>query len=133
LQAHWKYKAVTLDPFTYPDDPRNTISIESVFMRYIDGKKYMFMTDMYQQFLIVYRFDGEIAVPAAFFCIAWDGQWDKYTWQMDKRPKWNDAPNRCWLWRDNNGDGQVQKEEFSIYDLGYGYAKGVEIDKNGNI
>jgi hypothetical protein len=133
LQSHWNYKAVTIDPFTYPDDPRITISLESVFMRYIDGKKYMFLTDMYQQFLIVYRFEGEIAIPAAFFCVAWDGQWDKYTWQMDKRPKWTDGNGKRWLWRDNNGDGQVQKDEFSIYDLEYPYVKGLEIDQNGNV
>jgi hypothetical protein len=133
FQSHWKYKSVTIDPFTYPDDPRITISLESVFMRYIDGKKYMFLTDMYQQFIIVYRFEGEIAIPSAFFCVAWDGQWDKYTWQIDKRPKWSDSNTRRWLWRDNNGDGQVQKDEFSIYDLGYPYVKGLDIDKNGNV
>jgi hypothetical protein len=133
LQAHWKYKAVTLDPFSYPDDPRITISLESTFIRYIDGKKYMFLTDMYQQFLIGYRFEGEIAIPAVFFCVAWDGQWDKYTWQIDKRPKWTNGEGKRWLWRDNNGDGQVQKDEFSIYDLGYPYVKGLDIDQNGNV
>lgn len=133
LQAHWKYKAVTIDPFTYPDDPRITISLESTFIRYVNGKKYMYLTDMYQQFLIVYRFDGEIAVPAAFFCVAWDGQWDKYTWQMDKRPKWINGDTKRWMWRDNNGDGQVQKDEFSIYDIGYPYVKGLDIDQNGNV
>ncbi len=128
LQAHWKYAAQTLDPFKYPDDPRILNSLESIFIRYIDGKKFMFLTNMYTEFVCVYRFDGEIAVPCAFFCADWDGQWDKYSWQIDKRPT-----GSRWMWRDNNGDGQVQASEFSSYDLGYPYIKGLDIDKGGNI
>jgi hypothetical protein len=133
LQAHWKYAAQTLDPFRYPDDPRLDNSLESTFIRYIDGKKFMFLTNMYSEFLVVYRFDGEIAVPCAFFSVAWDGQWDKYKWQIDKRPKFNNAEGNRWMWRDNNGDGQVQKEEFTTYNLGYPHIKGIDIDKNGNV
>jgi hypothetical protein len=133
LQAHWKYKAQTLDPFKYPDDPRLVNSLESTFIRYIDGKKFMFLTNMYSEFLIAFRFDGEIAVPCAFFTVAWDGQWEKYNWQIDKRPKYSNNENMRWFWRDNNGDGQVQEEEFTLYDLGYPYLKGLEIDKNGNV
>lgn len=133
LQAHWKYAAQTLDPFKYPDDPRLDNALESTFIRYIDGKKFMFLTNMYSEFLCVYRFDGEIAVPCAFFAVAWDGQWEKYAWQIDKRPKYTNEEGNRWLWRDNNGDGQVQKEEFSVYNLGYPHIKGIEIDKNGNV
>jgi len=133
LQTHWKYKAQTLDPFKYPDDPRLVNALESTYIRYIDGKKFMFLTNMYSEFLCVYRFDGEIAVPCAFFAVSWDGQWEKYTWQIDKRPKLPDVEGTRWLWRDNNGDGQVQKEEFSAYNLGYPYIKGLDIDKNGNV
>jgi hypothetical protein len=133
LQAHWKYKAQTLDPFKYPDDPRLVNALESTMIRYIDGKKFMFLTNMYSEFLCVYRFDGEIAVPCAFFTVAWDGQWEKYTWQLDKRPKLTDVEGNRWLWRDNNGDGQVQKEEFTAYNIGYPYIKGIDIDKNGNV
>ncbi len=133
LQAHWKYAAQTLDPFKYPDDPRLVNSLESTIIRYIDGKKFMFLTNMYSEFLCVYRFDGEIAVPCAFFTVAWDGQWEKYSWQQDKRPKLADAEGNRWLWRDNNGDGQVQKEEFSAYNIGYPFIKGIDVDKNGNV
>ncbi len=133
LQAHWQYKAQTLDPFKYPDDPRLVNSLETTFIKYIDGKKFMFLTNMYSEFLCVYRFDGEIAVPCAFFTVAWDGQWEKYSWQIDKRPKVNATEGSRWLWRDNNGDGQVQKEEFTAYDIKYPYIKGIEIDNNGNI
>jgi len=133
LQAHWKYKAQTIDPFKYPDDPRLVNSLESTFIRYIDGKKFMFLTNMYSEFLCVYRFEGEIAVPCAFFTVGWDGQWEKYGWQLDKRPKLPEVEGNRWLWRDNNGDGQVQKEEFTAYNIGYPYIKGIDIDKNGNV
>jgi len=133
LQAHWKYAAQTLDPFRYPDDPRLDNSLESTIIRYIDGKRFMFLTNMYSEFLCVYRFDGEIAVPCAFFTVAWDGQWEKYSWQKDKRPKLPDVEGNRWLWRDNNGDGQVQKDEFTTYNLGYPHIKGIDIDKNGNV
>jgi len=133
LQAHWKYKAQTLDPFKYPDDPRLLNSLESTFIRYIDGKKFMFLTNMYSEFLIVYRFDGEIAVPCAFFSVNWDGQWNKYTWQIDKRPVLPNVEGNRWLWRDNNGDGQVQKDEFTAYNLGYPFIFGLDVDINGNI
>ncbi len=133
LQAHWKYKAQTLDPFRYPDDPRLVNALESTMIRYIDGKKFMFLTNMYAEFLCVYRFDGEIAVPCAFFCVGWDGLWEKYSWQINKRPKLKDGEGNRWMWRDNNGDGQVQKEEFTAYDIKYPYIKGIEIDKNGNV
>jgi len=128
LQAHWKYAAQTLDPFKYPDDPRLLTSLESTFIRYIDGKRFMFLTNMYTEFVCVYRFDGEIAVPCVFFCADWNGQWDKYSWQIDKRPT-----GSRWMWRDNNGDGQVQATEFTTYDLGYPYIKGLDIDKDGNV
>jgi hypothetical protein len=133
LQAHWAYAAQTLDPFKYPDDPRLDNALESTFIRYIDGKKFMYLTNMYSEFLCVYRFDGEIAVPCAFFTVAWDGQWEKYGWQIDKRPKFTNKEGNRWLWRDNNGDGQVQKEEFTVYNLGYPFIKGIDIDNNGNV
>lgn len=135
LQQHWSFEALTINPFLYPDDPRITLVLESVFIRRINGEKFMFLTDMYAQFLAVFRFDGEIAVPAAFFCVKFDGQWDKYPYMMDRRPKYDATahPGRRWLWRDANGDGQVTADEFSIYDIGGGFIEGIDIDADGNI
>jgi len=129
LQAHWKYKAQTIDPFKYPDDPRLRYNLESQIIRYIDGKKFMFLTTMYVEHLIVYRFEGEIAIPCAYFPVSWDGQGGNYPWQF----KYEGNGVKRWFWRDNNGDGQVQKDEFSMWNLDYIYLKGLDIDNNGNI
>lgn len=132
LQAHWKYIAQTLDPFKYPDDPRLNNSLESTFIRYINGKKFMFLVTMYAESLIVYRFEGEIAIPCAYFPVYSDGHWDMYPWKIDKRPGYSGGSLRM-FWRDNNGDGHVQKDEFSIFDIGYIYSMGLDIDQQGNI
>ena len=131
----WKYEATTIDPFKYPDDPRLVLPLEVSWVRRINGKKYMFQTNMYSEYMAVFKFEGEIAVPVALFSINWDGQWDKYPWQIDKRPKWdtNVEGTKRWMWRDNNGDGQVQVAEFTTYDIGYPYSWGITVDKNGNI
>jgi hypothetical protein len=136
IPGTWKYVATTMDPFKYPDDFRvGGSSVESAMVRRINGHKYLFLTNMYVEFLAVYRFEGEIAVPAALFSVGWDGQWMKYPWQSDKRPQWDPSKNEGlrWMWRDNNGDGQVQADEFSTYNLKYPYIRGLNVDKSGNI
>lgn len=129
----WTYQASTINPFKYPDDPRLSMPLETCWIRNIEGKKYMFLTDMYAQFLAVYRFDGEIAAPCAFFCIAWDGQWDKFKWMMDRRPKYKPDGGKRWMWVDRNGDGGVQVEEFELFDMGYPYVKGLDVDAKGDV
>ncbi len=132
----WIYKATTMDPFKYPDDFRvGGSSLETTMVRRINGKKYLFLTNMYAEFLAVYRFDGNIAVPAAVFCVGWDGQWMKFPWQSDKRPTWDVSknPTRRWMWRDNNGDGQVQSDEFSVYDLNYPYNSAIDVTGKGDV
>jgi hypothetical protein len=131
----WSFTSETINPFQYPDDPRLMMTMESTWMRRINGQKYMFQTNMYAEMLTVFRFDGEIAVPMAMFTIGWNGQWDKYPWQIDKRPTWdaNANPSRRWMWLDKNGDGQVTSDEFSIYDLSYPYNAGICVTGNGTV
>lgn len=59
----------------------------------------------------------------------------KFPWQSDKRPTWDVSknPTRRWMWRDNNGDGQVQADEFSVYDLNYPYNSAIDITGNGDV
>ncbi|MHA4806875.1 Ig-like domain-containing protein [Flavitalea flava] len=131
----WTFTSESINPFKYPDDPRLSMSMETTWMRRINGQKYMFQLNMYAEFLAVYRFDGEIAVPMAMFTIGWNGQWDKYKWQIDKRPTWdpNAYNSRRWLWVDKNGDGQVSSDEFSVYDIGYPYNTGIAVTANGTV
>jgi hypothetical protein len=72
----WKFAAVTLDPFRFPDDPRANMPLESAYIRRIAGKRFLFCTNMVGGYLAVFRFEenSEIAVPAAFFYLFASGQ-----------------------------------------------------------
>jgi hypothetical protein len=56
------YKAYTVDKFRYPDDPRlhnEDHLAASVFVRRIEGKRFLYLTGMYAKQLSVYRMKGE--------------------------------------------------------------------------
>ena len=52
----WKQAAVTLDPFRYPGDPRLTYPYNISFVRVIQGKKFLFVSDMSGSGLGVFLF-----------------------------------------------------------------------------
>lgn len=117
----WSYQAYTIDPFSYPDDPRLHTSVTSTMIRRIEGKKIMFLTDMYAKNFLIYRFEGEIAVPAGIIA---------------KKPtNWplNQPEQGMWLWLDNNGDGKMQEEEYQILQEQNQDIWGWEVDNQGNI
>ncbi|CCH66193.1 FIG00877330: hypothetical protein [Richelia intracellularis HH01] len=128
----WKYQAYTLNPFKYPQDPRLHTSPTSVFFRIIQGKPFMFLTDMYNSFLEIYRFnsktDGEIAIPAGMF-VGTNGKGGKAIpgdWLTTQ-------PNKGeWIWCDHNGNGAFDQGEYdSNYD--YPYIGGWWVDSKGDI
>lgn len=133
----WKMVGATIDPFRYPDDPRLTNSMESVFSRRIEGKEFLYLTDMYNSFAAVVRFEpgSEIGIPTAFFCLGKSGQ-EAGIWGEGKHPVWpvNETNKfRRWMWRDANGDGKVQSEEFSEFRLAVTYNLAFDVDENGDI
>lgn len=134
----WSFAAATTDPFKYPDDPRLVHSLESVWFRRIEGKRFLFLDDMVGSFLAVTRFEegSEIGVPTAFLPI-WDAYRDSgSSWARDRRPIWGaakDGDYRRWMWRDDNADGQVQSGEFHEYELVFPYTRGIDIDRDGDI
>ena len=80
IGQQWTDKAYTINRFKYPDDARLhhmgqntnvTLHPSSCWVRYKDGKKFMFVNDMYNSQLRGYRFnaetDGEIAIPSVVF------------------------------------------------------------------
>lgn len=133
----WKQAAVTLDPFRFPGDPRLLTASEIAFIRVINGKRFLFTTNMYGGFLGVFRFEAnsDIAIPAAYFGIAWSERGS--AWTQGKEPAWDgtadDNKNRRQVWRDANGNGAVDAGEFSDVQMPFPYAKGLDIDDNGNI
>lgn len=112
------YAAHLLDPFRFPTDPRllrqpqNTDFTLAGWVRTLGGRKFLFNTSMYADFLEVYRFDaanGEIAIPAAAMT---HGTTSKEPQTL--RGVWKEAPAGRWQWNDKSGDGAAQKDEFSI-------------------
>lgn len=134
----WKLAAATVSPFQYPDDPRLSNSLESVFVRRINGVLYLYLTDMALMKLAVIRFDpkSEIGIPTAFFCLMAKGQ-DSSFWAAGKHPVWDpnveSNKNRRWMWRDRNGDGKVDTGEFSEFNLSTMYNGALDIDEHGDI
>ena len=128
----WTYKAYTLNPFKYPQDPRLHTSPTSVFFRRIEGKPFMFLTDMYNSFLEIYRFnpktDGEIAIPAGMFVgtNSTGGKVISGNWVTGQ-------PNEGeWIWRDHNGNGAFDQGEYDS-SRDYPYLGGWWVDSRGDV
>ena len=137
--SDWTQSAMTINPFLYPNDPRLVTSVEDGFaIRHINGKKYGFFTDMYDNMLWVYRFDGEIAVPCAGFSVGWGWNGDEVkfnSWNYTRGRLTVKGNDRRWLWTDKNGDasGMYQTEEYSFYNFSDVRVKGLDVDNEGNI
>lgn len=118
----WKYKAYTLDKFRYPDDGRLHTSPTAAFVRRLGGKRLLYLSsDMMSQRLLIYRFDGEIAVPCGIF-----GK-EHLDWPADQPKKGS------WLWHDTNGDGAIQSDEYKVLGEEDSSVWGWEIDSKGDI
>ncbi|RKP45314.1 hypothetical protein D7S86_26065 [Pararobbsia silviterrae] len=106
--TEWRAAGFTADRFKYPGDPLYHVLRSERGMpmvRRIDGKRFVFYTDMFSQYLKIYRFDaahdGEIAIPSGLVSarpIAWPPE----------RPE-----HSGWIWRDTNGDGTVAAGEIA--------------------
>ena len=65
------YRGYTVHRFRYPDDPRLHIWSAGVWVRRIEGRRFLFVNDMNGEQLQVYRWGdeaaGEIAIPSGLF------------------------------------------------------------------
>jgi hypothetical protein len=120
--SEWSYKGYTINRFRYPDDPRlNAAPPTSPFVRHIGGKRFLYLTDQGAERLCIYRFDGEIAIPSAIFA-KHHSNWPA-----------NQPKNESWLWRDRNGDGFIQDNEYESLGKEDSSIWGWEVDSNGDI
>jgi hypothetical protein len=112
-----KLVASTLDPFAYPRDfrtePNPPTPIKTgVFKRLVNGKDFLFVTNMYSSILGGYRFDkenhGYIAIPCMEI-------------RLDGSKFWTDA----------NGDGQQTADEIKTFAAANSFS--IYPDHNGNI
>ena len=105
--------ASTFDPFTFPREMRNFTSpiVCTSFCRKIQGRDYLFVTDMYSNRLASYRYDpdnyGYIAIPCTEIC-----------------------PDSLWV--DKNADGQRSSKEMRIFERRIGTFSNYP-DRDGNM
>jgi hypothetical protein len=128
----WTYKAYTLNPFKYPQDPRLHTSPDGTFVRRIQGKPFLFLTDMYSSFLQIYRFnpatDGKVAIPAGMF-VGTNGA-DKPFLTGNWPP--HQPEQGEWIWRDRNGNGKFEKNEYDR-SKDYPHLGGWWVDSKGDV
>lgn len=128
----WTYKAYTLNPFKYPQDPRLHTSPDATWVRRIQGKPFVFLTDMYESFLQIYRFnsetDGKIAIPAGMF-VGTPGGGGKSI-PGDWPPL--QPQDREWIWRDRNNNGKFDQGEYDT-SKDYPYIGGWWVDTKGDV
>jgi hypothetical protein len=104
----WSYRGYTVNPYKYPQDPRLHLPATHVWMRRIAGRPILFISDMTGEFLHVYRFspetDGETAIPCALLS-------KRHVSRKDGYPA-HQPPRGQWLWRDRNGNGAPDADEY---------------------
>lgn len=137
-QPAWTWKGYTLDPRL--DDGRSADKgVNSMFtwgaplVRRLQGRLYYFARP--GKSLGIYRQGaGEILVPSGLVDLAFD--WNKkanktnahyYSWP-EQQPKLD-----RWIWRDKNGDGMVQADEFEKLMPYLDIAGGTWVDSKGDI
>lgn len=104
----WAYKGYTIHRFRYPEDPRLHIWSAGAWVRRIEGRRFLFVTEMNARYLQVYRFspqtDGEIAIPSGLFA----GR------RIQKKDGWplHQPAKGEWVWRDHNGNGAFDEGEY---------------------
>lgn len=136
----WKLSGVTMDPFRWPNDPRNSLGFGVSFIRRIQGKKFQFSMPMSATYMYVTRYvdSSEIGIPTAFFCLGQDFYpgGGLYAWGTDSAPNWvrgESTKRNRWYWIDRNGDGIMNQSEYGIWSNWNGYNAAVDVDELGNI
>ena len=122
------YAAYTVNPWKYPDDPRLHIWSANAWFLRLKGVPLLFVSNMGQDFVQVYRFnpatDGETAIPAALF----SKKLAKV--KEDGWPRGQPAAG-SWCWTDRNGDGAIQANEYETVEKAGGGC--VFVDAQGTV
>jgi len=126
----WDYIGYTVNKFKYPDDPRLHIWSAGAFVRRIKNQRFLFVSDMNSERLQVYKFnektDGEIAIPSVLYS-------GRFLKTKTGFPQFQ-PQNGEWIWRDVNGNGKIEANEYSTNDgKNAPPYQGWCLDDNGNI
>jgi hypothetical protein len=99
----WTLQGYSLDLDTYPQDIRGSSigdKLIPAWCTYVNNKKFLYMTDMIGLLMAVFRFNGEIAIPSVVFC-------------RDPQPWAPGSPSGPWIWKDLDGAGDFDSNEFT--------------------
>ncbi len=105
----------SLNRHQYPNDPRGLTHVKqngehgltSPQVVYLNGRRFLFVGGMFgSNFINIFRFDGEIAVPSGLIL-----QWGNNLYRTEQVWPPN-KPKGAAIWRDINGDGDYQADEF---------------------
>ena len=129
--GQWSWAAYTLDRFKYPNDPRlfGDFHYTVLAIRNLNRRKYMFITDQLSHTLLIFRLDGDIAVPAGGF-----GGRPIPGWAEGIQPSSQYAWAPAWMWVDSNENGNPDPGEFTnlsglLNDATWGW----DVDSKGDI
>ena len=137
-QAKWV--GYSLDRHKYPNDPRGLMFVKqqgehgltSPQIVYLKGRRFMFVGGMFaSNFINIFRYDrdgkGEIAIPSGLIM-----QWGNNLFNTDQQWPPHRPKGEPFIWRDSNGDGDYQADEYCPTRTACGPARSMS-DKLGNI
>ena len=106
----------SLNRHEYPNDPRGLTFVKqqgehgltSPQIVYIQGRRFLFVGGMFaSNFINIFRYDGEQAIPSGAIM-----QWGNAIYRTDRTWPPN-RPKGTFIWRDTNGDGDYQVDEYA--------------------
>ena len=107
----------SLNRHKYPNDPRGLTFVKqngehgltSPQIVYLNGRRFLFVGGMFaSNFINIFRYDDEIAVPSGLIL-----QWGNNLYRTDQNWPPHKPAGKSSIWRDLNGDGDYQAEEFA--------------------
>lgn len=126
----------SLDRHKYPHDPRGLTFVKqngehgltSPQVVYLNGKRFLFVGGMFaSNFINIFRYEDELAIPSGLIL-----QWGNDLYRTEQKWPPNKPPGKPAIWRDLNGDGDYQADEF-LPNTDRVHPGPFWVDKKGNI
>jgi sugar lactone lactonase YvrE len=111
-----KLVGYSLDRHKYPNDPRGLTHVKqngehgltSPQVVYLNGKRFLFVGGMFaSNFINIFRYEDEMAIPSGLIL-----QWGNGLYRTEQKWPPNKPAGKPSIWRDTNGDGDYQANEF---------------------
>ena len=127
----WTLAGQTLDARAYPDDVRAHASCECVLgVRRLQGKRLLYLTNMYASVVAVFRWDegNERFIPSGVIAR------EPFKNEQGEMGAWPPRqPPGDWIWRDANGDGRFDADEYDPHQGDNSFVWGWSVDSQGTI